>query len=176
MVVDSPGWSFEGDAPIERRWEGTHDDLTLTLSAGSATGIYVWDLMRALDYLETRPEADTRHVGITGTSGGGLATAYAFAADDRFNAAVSVCYACSLELQPNNGCLCNHVPGTLQVGDRADVLAIRAPAPVMLIGATNDAEFPPDAMKLSGEKLRALYAVAGAADNTQCRIFESGHD
>ncbi|MBI3722010.1 MAG: prolyl oligopeptidase family serine peptidase, partial [Fimbriimonas ginsengisoli] len=176
LVVDSPGWSFEGDAPIERRWEGTHDDPTLTLSAGSATGIYVWDLMRGLDYLETRPEADMQHVGITGTSGGGLATVYAFAADERFTAAVPVCYACSLELQPNNGCLCNHVPGTLQVGDRADVLGIRAPAPVMLIGASNDSEFPPDAMKRSGEKLRALYAIAGAADNARCQIFESGHD
>jgi hypothetical protein len=78
-------------------------------------------------------------------------------------------------MQPNNGCLCNHVPGTLQIGDRSDILGIRAPAPVMIIGATNDTEFPPDAMKRTGEKVRKLYDVVGAGDNTRCQIFEAGH-
>ncbi len=176
IVVDSPGHSFEGDTPIERRWTGTHDDLTLTLGVGCATGVYVWDLMRAVDYLQTRPDADTSRIGLTGTSGGGLATVYAFAADDRFTAAVPVCYPSSLEVCPRNGCLCNHVPGTLQIGDRADVLAIRAPAPVFVIGATNDAEFPPEGTRLTGEKLKALYSVYGAADDTGWLLVESGHD
>lgn len=176
LVVDSPGHSFEGNTPIERRWVGTHDDFALTLGVGCATGVYIWDLMRAVDYLETRPDADTTHIGITGASGGGLATVYAFAADVRFTAAVPVCYPTSLEINPNNGCLCNHVPGTLQIGDRADVLAIRAPAPVMVIGATNDAEFPPDGTRLTAEKLRALYSVFNAADNTSSLLVNSGHD
>jgi dienelactone hydrolase len=176
VVVDSPGFSFEGDTPVERRWAGTHDDLTLTFGAGSTTGVYVWDLMRTVDYLQTRPDADTSRIGITGASGGGLATVYAFAADERFSAAAPVCYATSLEINPNNGCLCNHVPGTLQIGDRADVLAIRAPAPVLIIGATNDREFPPDGTRLTGEKLRALFAIFGKPDDTHWLLFESGHD
>jgi len=176
LVVDSPGHSFEGDAPIERRSAGPHDDLRLLLGSTNATGIYVWDLMRALDYLETRAEADMTRVGITGASGGGLATTYAFAADERFACAVPVCYATSLEVNPRNGCLCNHVPGTLQLGDRADVLAIRAPAPVFVIGARDDPEFPPEGTERTGEKLRAIAALFGAADAMQWRIFESGHD
>ncbi|MCC6427145.1 MAG: prolyl oligopeptidase family serine peptidase [Phycisphaerales bacterium] len=176
IVVDSPGHSFEGDTRIERRWAGSHDDLSLSLSAGTTTGIYVWDLIRAVDYLETRPDADTTRIGITGTSGGGLATQYAFAADDRFKVAVPVCYATSLEVNPHNGCLCNHVPGTLRIGDRADVLAIRAPAPVMVIGATDDREFPADGTRLTGKKLEALYGAIGAADRTACVLVESGHD
>lgn len=176
IVVDSPGHSFEGDTPVERRWAGVHDDLALTLGAGGATGIYVWDLMRAVDYLQTRPDADTTRMGITGASGGGLATVYAFAADDRYAAAVPVCYATSLEVNPNNGCLCNHVPGTLQVGDRSDVLAIRAPVPVLVIGATNDTEFPPEGTRLTGEKLKSLYALRGAADRARWQLFDSGHD
>jgi dienelactone hydrolase len=176
VLVDSPGFSFEGNTPVERRWAGTHDDLALTLGAGCTTGIYVWDLMRTIDYLETRPDADTARIGITGASGGGLATVYAFAADDRFTAAVPVCYATSLEVNPNNGCLCNHVPGTLQIGDRADVLAIRAPSPVLVIGASNDQEFPPEGTRLTGEKLRSLYSLYSAADHTRWQVFDSSHD
>ena len=142
IVVDSPGYSFEAGTPIERRSAGPHDDFKLLLASANATGFYVWDLIRLLDYLETRPDADLTKVGITGTSGGGLATVYAFAAEPRFTCAVPVCYPTSLEVNPNNGCLCNHVAATLQIGDRSDILAIRAPAPVWLIGATDDAEFP----------------------------------
>lgn len=176
VVVDSPGHSFEGNTPVERRWAGPHDDPSLTLGAGCATGIYVWDLIRVVDYLETRSDADTTRMGITGASGGGLATVYAFAADERYAAAVPVCYATSLEVNPNNGCLCNHVPGTLQIGDRSDVLAIRVPAPVLVIGATNDSEFPPEGTRLTGEKLRALYSLRGAGDRARWQLFESGHD
>ena len=176
LVVDSPGYSFEGDNHVERRWAGTHDDLRLVLGSTNATSVYVWDLMRALDYLETRTEADMTRVGLTGASGGGLATMWAFAAEPRFKAAASVVYASSYEVNPQNGCLCNHVPGSLQAGDRADVLAVRAPAPVLIIGAEEDAEFPAAGMRLSGEKLRRLWGLYGRADDAWTRMFPGGHD
>ncbi|HVP90818.1 MAG TPA: prolyl oligopeptidase family serine peptidase [Terriglobales bacterium] len=176
IVVDSPGWSFEGDNRVERRSAGTHDDLRLILGSTNATSVYVWDLMRALDYLATRPEADMSRVGLTGASGGGLATMWAFAAEPRFTAAASVVYASSYEVNPQNGCLCNHVPGSLQVGDRADVLAVRAPAPVLIIGAEEDTEFPAAGMRLSGEKLRCLWGLYGKSADAWTRMFPGGHD
>jgi dienelactone hydrolase len=132
--------------------------------------------MRGLDWLATRPEADLAHVGVTGASGGGLATLWAFAADERYGAAVPVCFATSLEIQPDNGCQCNHVPGTLRLGDRADALAVRAPAPVLVIGADNDREFPPEGTKKTGEKLAAIWDLFGAKEQARYRIFHSGHD
>jgi len=176
LVVDSPGESFEGDALIERRWAGSHFDIALIQGATNATTIYVWDLMRGLDYLATRPEADLSRVGLTGASGGGLATLYAFAADERFTCAVPVCYAASLEVNPHNGCACNHVPGVLQIGDRSDVLAIRAPAPVLVIGASNDREFPPEGTRRTGEKIEKIWSLFDAKKNARWKIFESGHD
>jgi dienelactone hydrolase len=176
LVVDSPGHSFEGDAPIERRELGPHDDFALLLGSSNATAIYAWDMMRALDYLATRPEADTTRVGITGESGGGLATVYAFAADERFDVAVPVVYATSMAVSPHNGCPCNHVPGTLQIGDRADVLAIRAPAPVLMIGAQDDPEFPPQGTRRTGEKLAELWRLFGAEQAVAWKVFEGPHD
>lgn len=176
IVVDSPGGSFEGQTPVERTWAGNHNDLRLIQGSVNATSVYVWDLIRTLDYLETRPEADLSRVGMTGASGGGLATLYAFAVDERISVGVPVCYATALEVHPHNGCLCNHVPGVLQVGDRADVLALRAPAPCFVIGALDDVEFPPEGTVRTGEKLRAQYELLGAGENVQWRVFNSGHD
>jgi dienelactone hydrolase len=176
FVIDSPGFSFEGNNRVERRSAGTHDDLRLVLGSQNATSVYVWDLIRALDYLATRPEADMSRVGITGASGGGLATMWAFAAEPRFACAASVVYASSMEINPQNGCLCNHVPGALQIGDRADVLALRAPAPVLIIGAEEDREFPALGMHLSEDKLRWLWGLFGKADDAWLRMFPGGHD
>jgi dienelactone hydrolase len=176
LVVDSPGHSFEGDNHIERRSAGTHDDLRLILGSTNATSVYVWDLMRALDYLATRPEADMSRVGLTGASGGGLATMWAFAAEPRFNCAASIVYASSYEINPNNGCLCNHVPGSLQIGDRSDVLAVRAPAPVLIIGAEEDSEFPAAGMRLTGEKIKRIWGLFGKSADAWTRMFPGGHD
>jgi dienelactone hydrolase len=176
FIIDTPGWSYEGDRLIERRTDGPHNDLRYILGSTNATGVYVWDLIRAMDYLETRPEADMTRVGLTGASGGGLATLYAFAADKRYACAASVVYVSSYETNPNNGCFCNHVPGALRLGDRADVLALRAPAPVLIIGAAEDGEFPKEGMLLSGEKLKKLWGLYGKAGDAWTRIFPGGHD
>lgn len=177
LCIDTPGHSFEADnAPIERRWQGQHNDWALMLGSANTTALYAWDAMRGLDYLETRPECDTSKVGITGASGGGLGTLYTFAADERITVAVPVVYATSLEVNPHNGCLCNHVPGTLQVGDRSDILAIRAPNPVLVIGATVDTEFPPAGTQKTGEKLRAIWRLFGKEESAQWKVFPGGHD
>ncbi|MBI3817932.1 MAG: prolyl oligopeptidase family serine peptidase [Planctomycetes bacterium] len=176
LTVDSPGYSFEGDAKIERRGAGPHDDYRLIVASENTTAIYVWDLIRALDVIESRGVADMSKIGITGVSGGGLATLYAFAADERYSCAVPVCYPSSMETTTANGCLCNHVPGTLQIGDRADVLAIRAPKPVFVIGASDDGEFPPAGTKLTGDKLKKIWRAFGAEKNVDAKIYKSGHD
>ena len=54
-------------------------------------GVEVWNAMRAVDYLETRPEVDGRRIGMTGISGGGSVTWFTAAADERIAAAGPVC-------------------------------------------------------------------------------------
>jgi cephalosporin-C deacetylase-like acetyl esterase len=55
----------------------------------------IWDGMRALDYLLSRPEVDATRVGCTGNSGGGTLTSYLSALDDRIQAAAPSCYITS---------------------------------------------------------------------------------
>ena len=48
----------------------------------------VWDVMRLIDYLETRDDVDPKRIGLIGTSKGGIETYLAAAADERIAAAV----------------------------------------------------------------------------------------
>jgi dienelactone hydrolase len=50
----------------------------------------VWDVMRLIDYLETRPDIDATRIGVMGISKGGMETYLAAAADPRIAAAVPV--------------------------------------------------------------------------------------
>ena len=47
----------------------------------------IWDGMRAVDYLASRPEVDAKRLGCVGNSGGGTLTAYIAALDPRVKAA-----------------------------------------------------------------------------------------
>ena len=136
----------------------------------------MWDTIRALDYMATRDDADMSRIGLTGASGGGLGTLYTFAADDRYTAAVPVVYMASMELAPDNGCLCNHVPATSQIGDRSDVIGIQAPKPVYIMGAQNDGEFPPDATRLTAKKMQESWDLFGKKNDVYVQIFGGGHD
>jgi dienelactone hydrolase len=48
----------------------------------------VWDVMRLIDYLETRPDVDRSRIGLTGISKGGMETYLAAAVDPRIAVAV----------------------------------------------------------------------------------------
>ena len=48
----------------------------------------VWDVMRLVDYLETRDDVDAKRIGLTGISKGGIETYLTAAVDTRIAAAV----------------------------------------------------------------------------------------
>ena len=175
LVVDSPGYSCDLNPFNERASMGPHEDWFMSMSA-PLQGIYVWDLMRAIDYLETRSDIDAKRVGVTGASGGGTVSVYLFGAEPRLTCAVPVCAVISMELQPKNGCLCNHVPGILRLGDRTDILSIGAPRPLMIIGATIDWEFPQAAQERAYEKLRKAHSAYKSEDNLRIVTIEGPHD
>jgi dienelactone hydrolase len=102
----------------------------------------VWDGMRAIDYLQSRPDIDRRRIGCTGSSGGGTQTAYLMALDDRIRAAAPSCYMTStLRLMQRTGPDDpeQNVFGQIAWGPHeADFVMLRAPSPVLLCAATND--------------------------------------
>ena len=59
----------------------------LVLLGQTLTGYFVWDGMRAIDYLLSRPEVDSQKIGCAGHSGGGTMTKFISAADPRVRCA-----------------------------------------------------------------------------------------
>ena len=102
----------------------------------------IWDGMRSIDYLQSRPEVDPDRIGCTGNSGGATQTSYLMSLDDRIIAAAPSCYLASFEsLLPTRGPQDaeQNIFGQLAFGmDHADYMMMRAPTPILICAATND--------------------------------------
>jgi len=71
-------------------WEHSLPGQLLILIGENLTQYRVWDGMRAIDYLLTRPEVDQQRIGCAGQSGGGTFTLFISALDERVRCAVVV--------------------------------------------------------------------------------------
>ena len=120
----------------------THSGVGSILLGTNTATYEVWDAMRCLDYMESRPDIDRNRLGCMGNSGGGTQTAYLMALDDRIKAASPSCYITNLyerilDLGPQDAE--QNIFGQLAWRmDHADYLAMRAPTPVLICAATRD--------------------------------------
>ena len=112
------------------------------LLGSNIAAYHIWDGMRALDYLETRPDIDKERFGCTGNSGGGTVTSYIMALDPRIKVAAPSCYITSMErlldtIGPQDGE--QNIFGQVKFGmDHADYIHMRAPNPTLILAATGD--------------------------------------
>ena len=112
------------------------------------SGVEVWNAMRAVDYLESRPDIDRTKIGITGISGGGSTTWFTAAVDDRIAAAAPVCSTITFGSQAAHWvaagqCDCIYFNNTFLV-DFPVVGALIAPRPLLICSGRKDGDFPPD--------------------------------
>ncbi len=104
--------------------------------------VRLWDAIRAVDYLATRPDVDMRRIGVQGRSGGGTMSAYLGAMDERILAAAPECYLTSYSRllqsigpQDAEQCLLSQLALGL---DHGDFLLARAPRPTLVVTTSRD--------------------------------------
>jgi cephalosporin-C deacetylase-like acetyl esterase len=148
------------------------------LAGESVARYFVWDAMRGLDYLSSRPDVDPDRLGAAGCSGGGTVTTYLAALDDRVKAAAVACYLTSWDAivdGPGAQEAEQSVAGFLAAGlDMADYVALIAPRPLLIL-STEDDFFPVAGAGAVFEEGRRLYALAGAADRIAWSRTPGGH-
>src|SRR5690606_20773692 len=150
--------------------EHSYAGVQTLLTGSSLTDYFVWDGIRVLDYLETRPEVDMKRIGITGRSGGGTQTAQIAACDERIYAAAPECYITSFKrllqsIGPQDAEQ-NPYNAIANGFDHADYLHIRAPKPTLIITTTHDF-FSQQGARETFAEVQKSYAALGKTENVQ---------
>jgi cephalosporin-C deacetylase-like acetyl esterase len=154
---------------------GTHNlNMWNWLSLGyTPAGVEVWNAIRALDYLETRPEVDKGRIGLTGISGGGAITWYTAAVDERIAAAAPVCSTFTFGSQAahwiaSGQCDCIYYHNTYLM-DFPVVGALIAPRPLLIISGQQDTIFPPDGYHEVFRRTKRVYDLYAGAGSGRIR-------
>ncbi len=142
-------------------------------------GVEAWNCVRALDYLQERPEVDPQRLGVTGRSGGGAYSWWIAALDDRIKAAVPVAGITDLQNHVVDGCVeghcdCMYVVNTYR-WDYPLVAALVAPRPLLISNTDKDNIFPLDGVVRTHEKVRRIYRLYGVDDKLGLHITEGPH-
>lgn len=142
-------------------------------------GVEVWNSIRALDYLQSRPEVDGGKLGMTGRSGGGAYTWYTAAVDERVKVAVPVAGITDLHNHVIDGTVAGHCDCMFLVNtyrwDYAQLAAMLAPRPVLFSNSDKDAIFPLDGVTRVHHELARIYALHQASDKLGLLITEGPH-
>lgn len=165
LSVDAFGAGERGLGKKLGEYHGEMVGATLLPIGLPLSGLQVYENMRAVDYLQTRPEVDPEKIGITGASGGGNQTMYAGAFDERFKCVVPTCSVGTyLAYLSAACCMCEVVPGALTFTEEGDVLGLAANRGLMVTSATQDAfQFSVDEARKSiarAQSIAALYPDA----------------
>ncbi|MCE5250079.1 prolyl oligopeptidase family serine peptidase [bacterium] len=133
-------------------------------------GIEVWNAMRAVDYLLTRPDVDGSRLTINGVSGGGHLSWMTGTADDRIAVVQPVAGTADvlahieLDLQQRH-CDCAYFINTYR-HDWCTLAALISPRPLLMHNSTDDIYYPPEGYKRVLEQAQTLYSFSGEPDKT----------
>lgn len=166
---------------IEGRHHGTYREGMWWWNSRGYTpaGVEAWNGIRALDYLQSRPEVDGQRIGMTGRSGGGAYSWWVSALDERIQCAVPVAGITSLKNHVVDGCVEGHCDCMYYVNtygwDFPLVSALVAPRPLLITNTDKDRIFPLDGVVDVYFKTRRIYELYGAEDKLGLCIAEGPH-
>lgn len=176
LIVDTVQWGeFLGDHHGTYRlgrWWWNNRGYT-------PAGVEAWTGIRALDYLETRPEVDASRFGITGRSGGGVYSWWIAALDQRIKVAVPVAGITTLKNYVVDDCVEGHCDCMFMVNtDRWDfprVAALVAPRPLLISNSDKDTIFPLEGVVEVHRQVRDVYRLHGEQQHLGLQITEGPH-
>ena len=159
------------------------DLCNINFNKGALFGIYtltlnIWDIMKCIDYLETREEVDSERIGMMGLSYGGTVTTFASAVEPRIKAADIIGYVnpfASFAIRDSNYCGSQFVPNIYKYFDTYDIAGMIAPKPLLVEMGIYDHCFPFKDLSKGFEGIKTIYAAAGCQENLWSDIHPGGH-
>lgn len=147
----------------------------------TVVGMCTWDLMRLIDYIETREDLASEEIGCVGFSGGGMQSLWLAAMDERIKYTMVSGYFYGYKdslLELNGNCSCNYVPHLWEYVDMGDIGALIAPRPLMIESGTKDHLNGKRGIENVTEQVditRKAYALFGKSEQLVHHIGESEH-
>ena len=144
----------------------------------SMAGWRVWDAMRSIDYLETRPEVNATRIATLGASGGGTTSLLTGAVDERVKVAVVSAYFNTFRdsIVSISHCPDNYVPGLLRDMEMYDLAGLVAPRRLFVESGRNDPIFPIAGSQFAAAKAQAIYRTFGVPERMGYEIHNGAHE
>jgi len=145
----------------------------------TSAGVECWNGVRGIDYLVSRNDVDPRRIAVTGISGGGAATFWIAAADERVKVAVPVSGMADLPSYVTGRvikghCDCMFLYNTYQ-WPWTRIAALIAPRPLLFVNSDQDHIFPMDANERVIGRLERIYSLYEAGDMVAAVVSIGGH-
>jgi dienelactone hydrolase len=190
LDTDPPDWrdrprsvSAERIEAFNRRARTSEELLGRTIFTAGFTwpGVMLWDDVRSVDYLVTRPEVDPKRIACVGLSVGGFRSCHLAALDNRIKAVVVVGWMASFPTQLRHRILhtIGHtmlIPGLYRELDYPDVASLAMPAALLVINGSKDELFEPEGVQTCFAKLHACYKKAGVPDRVRTHLYDAPHE
>lgn len=168
------------NSPDPKMWLSSCRELSLNalLCGKTMIGMRVWDVMRLIDYIRSRPEPMTASLGCVGLSGGGTIALFTSALDERIGCTVVSGYVNTFRdsIMSIEHCVCNYIPGIVQYAEMADIAGLIAPRALLVESGAQDPIFPIAGTRKAVDELRLIYRRFGADDRLDADFFEGAHE
>ena len=142
-------------------------------------GVEAWNCIRALDYLTSLDVVDKNRLGVTGRSGGGAYSWWIATLDERIKVAAPVAGITDLQNHVVDGVVEGHCDCMYHVNtygwDFAQVAALVAPRPLLILNTDDDGIFPLDGVNRLFTKVRRIYELHGKKSSLGLVITPGGH-
>jgi pimeloyl-ACP methyl ester carboxylesterase len=144
-------------------------------------GIMLWDDLRTVDYLASRPEIDRTRLACVGLSLGGYRSFMLAALDPRIRAAIDVGWMTTFASQIKQHVIHTMgltfvIPGMYRYFDLPDLAALIAPRALMVQMGSRDGLFPLTGVQAAFTKVGQCYQKAGSPDRQSCKLFDAPHE
>lgn len=175
LAIDS--WCFG-----ERKKNTEMDTFKKMLWYGRTLfGMMLFDEMRALDYLLSRPEADSKRVGVFGLSMGATKAWWLSALDTRITTCLDLCCMTDFHELMEKGNLKGHgiyyyIPDLLKHFNTSTINELIVPRPHVSLNGRYDALTPPKGVEKVRDHLLPLYEKYGRREDCQISLFNCAHE
>lgn len=165
LTLDMVG--YNDSQQVEHRFGGPSEKLW----GIGPLRLQLWNLIRAVDFLQQLPEVDPNRIGCTGASGGGTQTFLLTAVDPRIRVAAPVNM---ISAHMHGGCACENTP-LLRIGpNNVEFGALAAPRPLLLVSATGD--WTVNTPRVEYPAIRQVYDLYGAATQIETVQVDAPHN